>query len=229
MRNMWIGISRNKAILPMPCAWVGHTEQETLSSCKASGCTLHDQATCDAEGRLPCYFWFGFRTRGGKRAMNEAAAAGKDYSFERAMSERLAIARYLRLGAGGDHILTVEETVEQAGIARKDHKLGVLGFTHAWRQEAARPLMDCCMASCDSLADLDIALAMGWKGTAILPKEIGVMPRGYAWPGPRTFETPGGNLVHVCTKQINLRVNCNGCGRCDPKRNRIPVGFVQHR
>jgi hypothetical protein len=71
----------------------------------------------------------------------------------------VAAGRHVRLGAYGDPA-AVPAAVWRALVS---HASGHTGYTHQWRNPAAAPLRDLCMASVDSADELHAAQSDGWR------------------------------------------------------------------
>jgi hypothetical protein len=64
------------------------------------------------------------------------------------------------------------------------------------------------MASCDTIAQADDAIAAGWKPAAIVPIFSN---------DPRGEVTPAGSRLLRCPAQRSKTVTCNDCRLCDPQ------------
>ena len=75
------------------------------------------------------------------------------------------------------------------------------------------------MASCDTLAQADKAIADGWRATVLLPRDH----------SGRKFTTPDGHAGVVCPAQLEPEiVTCNTCRICDGSKAGPVVGFIDH-
>lgn len=212
----------NKKTGNVPTAWVGASREESLESCK--GCPLLDNRNCYAQ--------FGSAAMGHGH-MIRANAEGTDYSLEHALEYRSRDAKIIRLAALGEpgrmSLLWWRNVHKRAanppGIRfgkgfRRDFTakpLEVVAYIHNWQ---SRPdLAGMAMASCDTLAQVDQARALGFRATVVLPRShVG-----------RDFKTPDGATGIVCpAQQSGGAVTCNDCKLCAPKRNGPVIGFIDH-
>ena len=76
-----------------------------------------------------------------------------------------------------------------------------MGYTHNWRN--APWLRDTHMASCDSQAEHDEAVALGWRTFTVEAKNTAI------WRGKRNGQV-------ICPAVVSGgRVTCDTCGMCD--------------
>lgn len=67
--------------------------------------------------------------------------------------------RMLRIGTYGDPAAVPVAIWRELTL----HVEGFVGYTHQWRTAGAQALRELCMASVDSVAEMDVARAMGWR------------------------------------------------------------------
>ena len=213
---IWISVAQNRKTGPIPTAYVGETRAETEASC--AGCALR-------AGR--CYAWRGPQLSFGLlKAQKRAAAAPARYTLTSALTRRVRSARVARIAAVGDPSRVDRVELLRAVHQIRDEGLGVVGYTHFWRDAENEHLSRHLMASCDDLEQADAAHARGWRPAAVLPPgEHGDEP---------TVRTPGGLRLVVCPAQRKDHVTCNACGFCDAQHPAWRAGkahgiaFVDH-
>lgn len=210
MKLLWTPQAQNRKTGRIPTAYVGETREETRASC--DGCALRDA------GR--CYAWSGPQSQLGlPKVQNGLARRGaKFYTLAHALKNRLASARVVRVATIGDparadrvELLVSLRTIRAAG-------LGVVGYTHFWREAGNEHLRRDLMASCDDVAQADEARAAGWRPAAIVDE--------VAADGGAVVETPGGARLVVCPAQRRDDTTCNTCGMCDPRHRVWKAGKV---
>ncbi len=208
---LWSARSSNTKTGDVPTAWIGRTRFESKVSCL--DCPLLANGSCYAQFGTPAI---------AHSSMIAAADRGKSRTMMEAINGRSPTARMLRVGAIGEpgrlH-LSWWRAVRAAATAAK---LDVLAYTHQWRN---RPdLAKHSMASCDTLAEADEAIAMGYRATVVLPADH-VTPQ---------FKTPGGAIGIICpaiqSKILNVKkpVTCNSCRLCDGAKKGPVIGFPDH-
>jgi hypothetical protein len=151
--------------------------------------------------------------------MVKANKRGKNYSLRGALATASRAARMVRLGSIGDPAglspidgAYIRETVKREGFA-------LIGYTHGWALDVSTRWKGHIMASCDTLAQADKAIADGWRATVLLPK-------GHT---ERTFTTPEGHTGVVCPAQLQPEVvTCNTCRLCDGSKAGPVIGFIDH-
>lgn len=218
----WISQSTNKKTGNIPTAYIGHSSKEAKATC--SGCPLLEGIPRASGGKLRCYAWQGtsklgfgsmsLAATGGKSAKDMAGTPalepGGRYSIDYAISHRHPRARCARLGALGDPS-RVRRHIFKSGVKLlRAAGLAVLGYTHFWRGERRNQgLRTDLMASCDTVAQADDALARGWIPAAIVDYDPG--------PGVSIVLTPGGARLLVCPAMRRSSTTCNDCRMCDPQ------------
>lgn len=216
-RLLWTPAAQNRKTGRVPTAYVGETRSDTWASCE--GCDLREST---------CYAWHGTQARFGLPKIHAGfAREPQRYTLARALKRRLADARIARVTAIGDplranraELLASLHLIRRAG-------LGVVGYTHFWRDEDGEALKRELMASCDTPAQADEAIAAGWRATSVLPW-------GHVEAHGPLFVTPAGHRGVVCPAQRLERVTCNDCRMCDPQ-HRVwragkvhAIGFLDH-
>lgn len=106
--------------------------------------------------------------------------------------------RKVRFGMYGDPALIPLDIVQ--GIV--NNCAGHTGYTHQWANIAPE-YMSFFQASCDSVADLDIAERNGWGAFVVLP--VGMDKSELPYKTTR------------CPVSINPKIQCVDCGMCDGK------------
>lgn len=189
----------------IPQAWVtgprGLERAASMASCSATGCKLLGGG---------CY------ARRGTVATGFASHVKRGpVSIEDALAKRSPSARFVRFSALGDVSACVPDAVDAIAAVRSAG-LGVVGYTHGWRDPSAAPLRGQLLASCETLTDVDAAVAAGWRASVVLP--VGAGPT----------KTPAGHHVIVCPATRRNDVTCNRCGLCDGARRGPVIGFPAH-
>lgn len=216
MNLFWFARSQNKKTGDVPQAIVGADRQETWDSC--FGCDLR-------EGE--CYAWHNGTT---VNFMLPALARGLKkstvrYTVQDAMRRRHRDARYARMTAIGDPARVDREKLLYSIAYVLSEGLGILGYSHFWRDAENQELKPFLMASCRDPKEADAALDMGWRATAIVPAGQ------YKREGAR-FWTPKGRLGVICPAQTKKGVICNTCGLCAnthrAAKNVPVIGFEDH-
>ena len=211
MEVLWTSGSKNSKTGDVPTGWVGATVEQSRESCTAVACPLRRRAD---GGNGECYAWHG-SPAWAFVSMARARKRGKFYDLARALDSRKVSARMVRLGAIGDPAAC--SPLAAAFIASKVRAAGLalVGYTHGWR--TADHWRGRLMASCDTLAEVDQAVDLGWRATVVLP---------YQHSG-RRFTTPGGRTGVVCPAQLGP-VTCNTCRLCDGSARGPVIGFIDH-
>ena len=220
MRYLCTPTSTNDKTGNVPTIWIGASREESIRSCQEVGCPLlhkkyggqggDDQTICYAQHGTPAFAHI---------STCKSHDNGKDKSLAYALRNGSRSARMVRIGAIGDPAALswldgaqIRAAVERAG-------LDLIGYTHGWRLDKARQWRGYLMASCETLAQADAAIADGWRATVVLP---------FDWT-ERTFKTPDGHTGIVCPAQIkSSRVTCNTCRLCDGSKRGPVIGFIDH-
>ena len=202
---MWTGTTTNRKTGNVPSLWVGSTRAESFDSCK--GCPMLEDRSCYAQFGTPMQ---------GHGSMIRAASKGKSYSLRAALMGSKRSAKMARFGAIGDPGALSMAYLRKAIRAVRSVGLDVVGYTHHWR---GRPdLAGVFMASCDSMAEVDSAMAAGYRAAVVLP-----------WDHTeRRFTTPNGARGVVCPAMLSDRVTCNDCRLCDGSKPGPVIGFPNH-
>lgn len=204
----WALSRRNPKTGNVPTAWIGATREESRQSC--GDCPL-------LHGR--CYAQCGRVAMAHTRLLEGVRRKGdKTYSLEAALAHRPRRARMARLSAIGEPaalgtgaVARIARTVRAAGLA-------LVGYTHQWRPRPG--LRRYLLASCETLEQVDRALAKGWRAAVVLPREHDVNAVVY---------TPAGHRVVVCPAvRTDGHIQCNDCRACDASRPGPVIGFPEH-
>ena len=142
-----------------------------------------------------CYAWTG---RYGMQA-GKWAAADLQVATRRDLRAMVG-GRYVRSAAIGDlGALPRDAALSILADLRNAGAVGTLGYTHEWR--TAYWLRDSHMASCDTLADVAAATALGWR---------------YFYAGPAVDRYAGkrDGAVYCPSDRLDT-VTCDRCGLCD--------------
>lgn len=215
-RVIFTPTSSNRKTGNVPTAWVGRTEEEALASC--SGCAL--RPTRDG-GDGSCYAWSGAVRFGAISARKAAAARPETRTLPAALAGAARSARMLRLTGIGDIGRSGRAVADQVVNQAHTAGLAVVGYTHHWREnEVADAWRGRLMASTESAADADAAVAAGWRATVVVAPDA-----------PRVSTTPAGRRVVVCPAQVageGREVTCNTCRLCDASRLGPVIAFRAH-
>ncbi len=185
-QSFWTVSKDNEKTGVIPTQYIGATRDETWDTCE--GCSLRPDA------RGGCYAWTGKVSRGAN-SVRKAAARGKDYSIEAALSRAPRSAMVCRFGAIGD-----PARVDRAGLLRdidtiRAESLKIVGYTHHWQEEPVTGLLrSVFLASCETLAQASEAKARGWLVAVAGPESL---------PGMVT-----------CPNYKRPEIQCNRCGLC---------------
>jgi hypothetical protein len=210
---LWAATSSNVKTGNVPTAWVGTTRDACRESCR--GCPL---APKDIGGNGECYSHSGSPAIA-HSSIRKAAAAGKDRTLTAAIRGAVRSARMLRYTAIGDGGRTAPGVADRIVEAARAAKLQLVGYTHHWREPAvAAEWRGRLMASVESMADADAALAAGWRAAVVVPVDT-----------PARGTTPSGARFVVCPAQTSDgRVTCNDCRLCDASRPGPVIAFREH-
>lgn len=203
--------SANEKTGNVPQIMIGATRAESIASCAAVECPLLHKKHGGKGGRLcgdadgaqvlsACYSQSGTGAIAHASAIRKAERTrGTPESNEGLPGLRLALlrrameARIVRLGTIGDPaslernvLFQMFDMVEAAGLK-------MIGYTHGWKTSpnalSVEFMKKRVMASCDTLKDVDEAVALGWQAAVTLPASTPVDAR------PRT---PLGAPVVIC-------------------------------
>lgn len=202
---LWVRGGRNTKTGDVPALHIGRTRAESKASCE--GCPLLDNGNCYAQYGTPAI---------AHSAMVKAHARGKDYSLKAALAGSRRAAKMVRLGAIGDPGALSLRYLSKAIKMIRSEGMDAVGYTHHWRE---RPdLAGMLMASCDTIAQADEALAMGYRAAVVLPADhVG------------SFTTPNGAKGIVCPAiKAPGKVTCNTCRLCDGSKRGPVIGFPDH-
>lgn len=209
---VWIGQTDNRKTGNVPTGFVGGSELEAWLSC--TGCPRRDDRSC--------YAWSGRVAANALKTIWKADWREKKKgagSLSTAIAGALRSATIARLGAIGDPGRIDADEAETIFESLRRARLGLVTYTHFWRDPAvARVWRGHAMASCDQIADADVALAQGWRVAVVVPPSF-----------PRVGKTPGGKTVIVCPAQVKPdAVTCNTCRLCDASKPGPVIGFRYH-
>jgi len=220
----WVAQPTNEKTGPIPTAYVIDADPNVAdpgagsrASCAAIGCALLGEG-CYAHSGTP---------RMGVASLVRSLVEGADKSLERALANRDPSATAARMTALGDVAATPALVMIAKRAARRiaQEGLGLIGYTHGWRLEQAAGLRSTFRASCNTLNEVDEALAAGWKATTVLPYDVD--------PRSRDVVTPGGAKVKICPALVppaegRARVTCNTCRLCTTSSPIRVIGFPAH-
>lgn len=185
--------------------------RRTIDSCPTS-CALHPDNWPERKG--PCYAWV--PGRGGRSifdlAEEKSQIRGTDYTLLIDAIKKLPLHSVIRFNESGDYLLPDgspdHEYIKATNTA---YRHTVISYTHAWRKlkpewfhDKTRP-----NASCDTIAEVPVARAMGWNTTLVIPEDA---------------PTPEGCVV--CPYSTN-QVQCVKCQLC-AKDRKTTVVFPAH-
>ena len=203
---LWTARSNNAQTGDIPALWIGETREKSLESCE--GCPIMDD--CYSQNGTPAL---------AHSSMIRAMRRGKTYKLRDALLNSVRSARYARFGVIGDPGALPHPYLMKAIGAVKAMGMGVLGYTHHWRDKPE--LAGIFMASCETLEQCDQAIAAGFRAAVILP-----------WDHEGPFITPNGAKGEVCPAKtgqaLGRKLTCNSCGRCDGSKPGLVVGFPNH-
>ncbi len=210
---LWAATSSNVKTGNVPTAWVGTTKDACLSSCK--GCPMAPRAI---GGDGSCYSHSGSPAIAAS-SIRKAAARGADRSLPAALRSAARSARMVRYTAIGDGGRVADGVADRIRATVRAAGMALVGYTHHWREErVAANWRGSLMASCDTLADADTALAAGWRAAVVVPVDH-----------PTRSTTPNGAKVVVCPAQVtDGKVTCNDCRLCDGSRPGPVIAFREH-
>lgn len=194
----------NRKTGDMPSQYIGATRQESLSTC--TGCPLL--------ANKECYAQFGSPALGHASIIRTAQKSGRDrYDIDTALQNVSEHANYMRFGAIGDPSAIKPEVFIEHEDKARSAGLGVICYTHHWRQPFAEHLKERSLASCDTEADVAEALGAGWKRTTLYTEDDAIhdKPQGTLDNGARYFLCPA-------QRGTKKKVECNDCGLCDVKK-----------
>ena len=221
VQGLWHYSEKNPKTGPAPTLWVGATREESHESC--AGCALHKDYAPDGKGR--CYAQMGRLAFTHSSMIKAHERDPGRYSFERAMNRRTVRDRIVRFGAIGDPSAIDHDTLRRwiDYILDQPQGLSVIGYTHHWRKPENQWLRDYFMASCESTAQADEAIAMGWRPAIVADQD---------WNGldvRASDDSPYMLCPSVAsTRKEGLRITCGDCRLCDVKRNRQVIVFPDH-
>lgn len=220
MKFLCTATSSNPKTGNVPQIWIGGSRKESIQSCKDVACPLlHSKYGGQGGGGNPtCYAQHGTPAFA-HASVFKSHNNGKDKSLAYALENSSRSARMVRLGAIGDPVALspldgayIRATVKRAGLA-------LIGYTHGWRMAKANRWRKSIMASCETLAEADQAIAAGWRATVVLPADH----------TGRTFKTPAGGTGVICPAQLAPKaVTCNTCRLCDGSTRGPVIGFIDH-
>ena len=213
---LWLSGSSNKKTGNVPTLWIGRTKKETMGSC--FGCPL---AGVDNGGDGSCYAVHGSPSWAIASIQEAAALDPERYTVNKALSESKRSAKMARLGAIGDPGRLPLDYLKRS--IRKVRALGMdaVGYTHHWRDLPS--LAGWLMASCDSLDEVDGALAEGWRVAVKVPWNF------LGDEGTGRFKTAGGAPGVICPAvKTDGDITCNDCRLCDGSKPGPVIAFPDH-
>lgn len=120
---------------------------------------------------------------------------------------------------GGEKVLDMDYLLAIADAHLHNPEIRGWGYTHeAWRELPADILNLGNLtfnASCDSLEEVDEAIALGWPAVTIVAEDA------------ERHETPGGVRVVICPEQTH-GTPCSKCRLCFNNQRSCAVGFRVH-
>lgn len=209
MRILWTVESRNRKTGNIPQGIIGADRGETLASCR--GCQLLGNG---------CYAW-----RGNVNCASGSVQRRRTDPTIGAVLKTRPDARAVRIGMIGDPARAHRPTIRRAIDVIRSSGKAVLAYSHHWRRSRSSWARTAWMASCETLADADVAIRQGWRPTAIVD----------AATATPTVETPDGHTLAVCPAQRVDGVQCASCRMCDAgsaywtRQDKIHgVAFLKH-
>ena len=185
--QMWTVSVGNEKTGAIPTQYVGLTRDETWDSCE--GCNLRP----DAQGG--CYAWNGNSSRGAN-SVRKATEKGRPADLTSVLTRTPRSAKAVRFGAIGDPSRVDRSTLYADVKLARERGFKVLGYTHMWLREPHNgKLKEHLLASCETMAQAETALAKGWLVTVAGPAKV---------PGMVT-----------CPHYARPEIQCNRCGLCD--------------
>lgn len=209
MSNMllWIARPANRKTGPIPTAYVGRDYQETWESCE--GCSLRQNT---------CYAWNGRGRMALASLQKRAQRVPEEYTLEHALKTRLFGMRAIRLGAIGDPARAPRRELLAAIDTARRNRLNVLGYTHFWAAEPRTGVLRReIMASTNTPAEADKAIAAGWRAASVVPSDT----------KEKLVVTPAGNKLLVCPAMVKANLTCADCRLCDPQHKVWTAGKIQ--
>jgi hypothetical protein len=204
---LYTATTSNRKTGNVPTMAIGRTRQESKDSCK--GCSLLDSGDCYAQ--------YGTVAIGHSSTVKGYEKKPERYSLKRALSNRLASAKMVRIGSIGDPGALPGGYLADVLDAITGEGLDPVGYTHHWR---GRPdLAGLLMASCETLQEADQAVRAGFRAAAVVP---------WDWAKQR-FKTPDGNPAVICPAILEPDVvTCNNCRLCNGAKAGPVVVFPDH-
>ena len=208
-------------------AYIGATRAEAIRSCIQAGCgMLPVRLGGSGASNQTCYAYSGTPNMGAgsmdRSQVRHGFDPAKRYSLRsaldqtpRAIGPRRKPPRYVRDGFIGDpSALSLESHADLRSTVKAEGLIGVLSYTHGWRGVSLQLFA---LASCESLAEVDQAVALGYRASVVVPWQALPLPGRK----PKRITTPQGVNVPICPAMLShesaLPVVCNDCGWCDPQ------------
>jgi hypothetical protein len=145
------------------------------------------------DGHGTCYV----RVDTGPENVYKAFKRGKYPKLKTAESQAQVAGCKVRLGTYGDPSAVPFE-VWRHFLAKVD---GCTGYTHGWKRPDAQSLKGYAMASCDTVADAELARSQGWRVFLVVPKGTASSPI------PKAFLCPA-------SEEAGRKVTCAECMAC---------------
>lgn len=143
------------------------------------------------------------------RSLYQAYKRGDYPAYDQLAHDYVVAANGVRFGAYGDPVLlplpVVRHFAELSGGR-------YTGYTHQWRRPEYQLYRQFFMASCETLADTQLAASMGWRWYMVTADET----------------VPGAVLCPHQNQQLSRLVQCNTCWACNGTKDRA-VGAEQRR
>lgn len=165
-------------------------DRSICGSCIHRGTDGFAQRSCYVDvGKAPLVIW---------RAAQRGAYSRFDYGGSQTVqASRIANAigrRAVRLGAYGDPAVLPDWVLQALTLKTQRHT----GYTHQWRDLRAQHAKRFCMASCDTIAEVDAARADGWRVFYVGTEQVA---------GHRSIVCPASD-------EAGHRTTCDRCGLC---------------
>jgi len=151
--------SRNEATGPMTQSWILRSDISPLEAVYSGedvsicGDCIH-RGNGNGKGRT-CYVNLVF----GPNQIYKSYVDGTITPIDDREASAYMRGRALRMGSYGDPAAVPIEVWERL----LSFSTGHTGYTHQWRKDVAKPFKSLLMASCETLAERDEAMAMGWR------------------------------------------------------------------
>jgi len=152
-----------------------------------------------------CYVNLAYRPR----TLYAAYKRGDYPDYDGREHDHVVAAAGVRFGAYGDPVLLPLGLVQRFADLSGGH---YTGYTHQWRRLEYQRYRPYFMASCETLADAQLAESMGWRWYMVTTED----------------SVPGAVLCPHQNTALKQVVLCNTCWACNGSKDR-PVGAAQRR